>query len=42
MTRHRRRRLAGLLARARAEGRESVLVGGAPSAAEPDPDDTRR
>lgn len=34
-TRHRRRRLAGLLARARQEGRqegeESVLVGGAPA-----------
>ncbi|MBM7493465.1 hypothetical protein JOD64_004687 [Micromonospora luteifusca] len=44
--RHRRRRLAGLLDRARQEGRqegqESVLVGGAPSRGEPDPDDARR
>ncbi|MGC4794111.1 hypothetical protein ACLQ3H_08365 [Micromonospora saelicesensis] len=44
--RHRRRRLAGLLARARQEGRqegqESVLVGGAPAAAEPDAGDARR
>ncbi|WP_406067825.1 hypothetical protein [Micromonospora sp. NBC_01638] len=44
-TRHRRRRLAGLLARARQEGRqegeESVLVGSAP-AGEPDSGDARR
>ncbi|MHA4950837.1 hypothetical protein ACX27O_26275 [Micromonospora sp. SD19] len=44
--RHRRRRLAGLLARARQEGRqeaqESVLVGGAATAGEPDPGDAHR
>lgn len=40
--RHRRRRLAGLLARARQEGQESVLVGGAPAAAEPATNDARR
>ncbi|MEU8012205.1 hypothetical protein [Micromonospora parva] len=44
--RHRRRRLAGLLARARQQGRqeaqESVLVGGAATAGEPDPGDARR
>ncbi|MEU8082974.1 hypothetical protein AB0B57_05075 [Micromonospora sp. NPDC049101] len=46
VVRRRRRRLAGLLARARQEGRqegqESVLVGGGPSSAEPDPGDARR
>ncbi|MFI6780151.1 hypothetical protein [Micromonospora sp. NPDC050276] len=44
--RHRRRRLAGLLARARQEGRqegqESVLVGGTPAGGEPDPGDAHR
>ncbi|MGW4679373.1 hypothetical protein ACWEOS_12995 [Micromonospora taraxaci] len=46
VVRHRRRRLAGLLARARQEGRQeaqdSVLVGGAPAGAQPDPDDVSR
>ncbi|MEU7654181.1 hypothetical protein AB0C42_15325 [Micromonospora taraxaci] len=42
MARHRRRRLAGLLARARQEGQESVLVGGAPAAVGPDAGDARR
>ncbi|MGC4869404.1 hypothetical protein ACLQ3B_28640 [Micromonospora sp. DT53] len=40
--RHRRRRLAGLLARARQEGQESVLVGAAPVGAEPDAGDAPR
>ncbi|RKR86503.1 uncharacterized protein DUF916 [Micromonospora pisi] len=43
--RHRRRRLLGLLARAREEGRqegqESVVVGGSPSGSEPGPGDAR-
>ncbi|WFF03824.1 hypothetical protein [Micromonospora sp. WMMD964] len=46
VARHRRRRLAALLDRARQEGRreaqDSVLVGGAPADAEPDPGDASR
>lgn len=46
VARRRRRRLAGLLARARQEGRqeaqESVLVAGTPAGGEPDPGDGRR
>ncbi|MEU8183192.1 hypothetical protein AB0B86_20790 [Micromonospora sp. NPDC049047] len=40
--RHRRRRLAGLLARARQEGRDAVLVGGSPAGPEPDAGDASR